>query len=95
MLGYALVDSPEFYKNFVRAHGNVLTKPVTKHAINDLLTAEPCRVVLRRKRRGDPEDGFVYLMKEQRRVHRTEHWGQWYLDFRSKKDELAFRLRWT
>lgn len=95
MLGYALPDAPEFYKNFIREHRHLLPTPPTKNTINDLLIKEPCRVVLRRRRRGDPDDGFVYIMKKRTRVHRSEHWGQWYLEFRSKKDELAFRMRWS
>lgn len=95
MLGYALVDAPEFYKNFILAHSHRSLKPIRSDRINYLLSKEPCKVVLRRKRRGDPEDGFVYLMSERRKVPRTEYWGQWYLDFSSKKDELAFRLRWA
>ena len=94
MIGYALVDAPEFYKNFIKAHSDRLPRPIMKDAINDLLSAEPCKAVLRRRRRGDPNDGFVYLMSERREVHRTEHWGQWYLDFSSKKDEIAFKMRW-
>ncbi len=93
MLGYAVPDAPEFYRNFIY-HRRFLPRPMTKSTINELLAKEPCRVVLRRRLRGDPEDGFVYLMKKKKRVARSDHWGQWYLDFSSRYDYMAFRMRW-
>lgn len=68
---------------------------MTKSTINELLAKEPCRVVLRRRRRGDPDDGSVYLLRKRTSVPRSEHWGQWYLDFGSERDHILFRMRWS
>jgi hypothetical protein len=95
MLGYSIPESPGFYKNFIDSHRHVLPRPIDKDSVNELLKMEPCRVVLRRRRWGEPEDGYVFLMKIMKRVARTDSWGQWYLDFPSKKDEMIFRLRWA
>lgn len=95
MLGYAVPDAPQFYRNFIYHHRQFLPRPMTKSTINELLAKEPCRVVLRRRRRGDPDDGSVYLLRKRTSVPRSEHWGQWYLDFGSERDHILFRMRWS
>lgn len=94
MLGYGLPDAPDFYKNFIRAHRHLLPIPMTKDSINDLLSKEPCKVVLRRRLRGDEQDGKVFVLKLGVSISRSDHWGQWYLDFPSKSDHMIFRMRW-
>lgn len=90
MLGSAVCDAPACWRNFIRSNRHKL-KALMQDDINSLLKEEPCRVTLRRERKGTGI--MTFNMKTM--TSEPSKLGYWYLDFPSKQDYLIFNLRWA
>lgn len=89
MLGSAVCEAPTCYRNFIRSNRYRIGRLLQEN-INRVLREEPCRVVLRRERRGTGI--MTFNMSTRRSAPSTL--GYWYLDFSSKQDYMAFKMRW-
>lgn len=90
-LGPAVAMSPDCYKNFLAAHKDRFFEGrVFRPVVNEILLEYGLRAVLRRKRLKTPQT--VFNMNRLR--SELSRRGDWYLEFKSKRDYTAFVLRW-
>lgn len=90
-LGPTVAMAPDCYKRFISAHRDRFEGAITRNAVNEILAETDSRAVLRRKRLGTPRRIFNVTTLRSELVNR----GDWYLEFKSKRDYTAFVLRWS
>jgi hypothetical protein len=90
-LGPAIAMSPDCYKNFISYYRTRLGSPVNKHAVNALLAESNANAVLRRSRLKATRTVFNGTTMKTEQTTR----GDWYLDFKTKRDYISFMLTWS
>ena len=91
-LGEAIAVSPNCYKNFLDAHRDRLGSRIFRASVNAVLQETGANATLRRTRLKTPRNMFSISKGGGRTV--LSYYGNWYLEFKSKRDYTAFVLRW-
>lgn len=89
-LGGAIAVSPDCYRNFITHYRSHLGSPVNRTMVNMLLAESQSNAVLRRSRLKVPRTVFNATTMKTENTKR----GDWYLEFKTKRDYIAFLLRW-
>ncbi len=90
-LGAAIAVSPDCYKNFISHYRPQLGSPVNRTKVNALLAESWSNAVLRRSRLKVPRTVFNATKMKTEQTTR----GDWYLDFKTKRDYISFILKWS
>ena len=83
--------APDCYKQFIFAHRDRFNGPVNRVVVNNILKETDSNAVLRRAKLKIPHTVFNISKLKSELSYR----GNWYLEFKSKRDYTAFVLRWS
>jgi hypothetical protein len=89
-LGGAIAMSPICYKNFIAHYKQQIGTPVHRTRVNVVLAESQANAVLRRTRLKTPRSVFNATRMSTEQTTR----GDWYLEFKNKRDYTAFVLKW-
>jgi len=90
-LGGAIAVSPNCYKNFISHYRQQIGIPVNRTRVNVVLAESQSNAVLRRTRLKTPRSVFNATRMTTEQTIR----GDWYLEFKTKRDYTAFVLKWS